>query len=120
MTAAELLREIGIPGNYVGYKQLLYAVELVTEDEDRVLNVYRDVYLPVGQRCNTSATNVEKNIRTVLQAAWQRGDFTRIRYGRIAGYNCPKRPAAGEFLDVVSDYLRSAGRKSEADHMAVR
>lgn len=111
MTADELLRGIGIPGNYVGYKQLLYAVELVTEDEDRVLNVYRDVYTPVGERYHTSAANVEKNIRTVLQVAWQRGEFTQRQYGQIAGFNSPRRPAAGEFLDAVSNYLRCFNRK---------
>lgn len=111
MTAAELMREIGIPGNYVGYKQLLTAIDLVNEDEDRILNVYRDVYTPVGDKYHTSAANVEKNIRTVLQAAWQRSNFTQRRYEQIAGYDCPKRPATSEFLDVVSNHLRCSRKK---------
>jgi len=106
MTGTELVRELGIPGNYAGYRELICAIELVAEDEDRILSVYREVYSVVGAKFNTSPFNVEKNIRTVLQVAWQRSDFTRRQYERLAGYECGARPFTSEFLDVAAAYLR--------------
>lgn len=106
MTVAELVRRLGIPGNYVGYRQLICAIELVTENEDCILNVYRDVYAIVGKKFHTSAVNIEKNIRTVLQAAWQRNNYTSQQFELIAGYSSITRPSTSEFLNVTSNYLR--------------
>lgn len=106
MSGADLLRELGIPGHYLGYRQLACALDLLAEKEERILNVYRDVYVVVGEHFHTTGGNVEKNIRTVLQAAWQR-DYTRHQFERLAGYSSPNRPFASEFLDAVSAYLRT-------------
>ncbi|MCI2056022.1 MAG: sporulation initiation factor Spo0A C-terminal domain-containing protein [Oscillibacter sp.] len=119
MTADQLARELGIPGNYTGYRQLILAMELATEDENRILNIYRDIYGEIAQQNHTTARSVEKNIRTVLRAAWQRGPHTRRSYERIGGYSCMEKPVTSEFLDITSEYLRknqSIGEESLAQN----
>lgn len=105
MTVEELLRSLGIPGNYVGYKQLVLATQLAIEDEDRVLNMYNSIYETVAAEFGTSSKNVEKNIRTVIHFAWGK-QYSRNQFSKIAGYPYIERPTASEFLDVVSNYSR--------------
>lgn len=105
MTADELLRYLGFQGNYRGYKQLLFAVECVAEDEDSILNVYKCVYEVVGLRTNASAKSVEKNIRTIIKASWEK-EHTRRQFEIISGYPYEEKPSTSEFLDIAADYLR--------------
>ena len=105
MSSDEVLRSIGFPGNYVGYKQLVSAMEIATENEDSILNIYHSIYEKVALSFGTNAKSVEKNIRTLLMVAWQK-EFTVREYERIAGYPCTNRPSISEFLDVMSNYLR--------------
>lgn len=119
MRSVDLVRKMGIPGNYAGHKQLILAVELAIENEDCILNMYRDIYAVVGDKFGASAVSVEKNIRTVLQAAWQRSNHTQRCFEEIAGYPCPHRPCTSEFLDIVSNYLRNTQLVSETNQMVV-
>jgi uncharacterized protein (UPF0335 family) len=109
MTSDELLRKLGFPGNYSGYKQLVMAIERVEEDEDRILNVYHDVYDVIAGSTGAGAKSVEKNIRTLIKAAWRK-EYTVRTFEEISGYPCPERPSTSEFLDVTSNYLRKTSR----------
>lgn len=114
MTVEELLRSLGIPGNYVGFKQLVLATQLAVEDEDRILNMYNSIYETVAKEFGSSPKNVEKNIRMVIHSAWEK-QYSRNQFSMLAGYPYMERPTASEFLDVVSNYSRKhrIGRKQK-------
>lgn len=106
MTAAELVRYLGLPGKYTGYKQMVTAITLVVEDEDRLLNIYKEVYAVVGKDFSATPKGIERNLRTLINAAWVRNEDTRIRFQEIAGYSFLRRPSVSDFLDVTASYLQ--------------
>ena len=57
----DLLRYLKIPGTYKGYRQMVTAIDLAIEDEDRLLNVTIDLYPRVAEIHHTTSSCVQKN-----------------------------------------------------------
>lgn len=75
---SDLLRYLGIPRTYNGFDQLVMAVELAVEDENRLLHVTHEVYSVVAQRYGISVQSVLKNIRTIINVCWKGGGRERL------------------------------------------
>ena len=65
----DTLRQLGVGGNYIAQQRAVTAIQLAIEDEDRLLYVTKNIYLPVAQICGCKWTAVERNLRTVVQRA---------------------------------------------------
>ena len=105
MTIQEALRPFGSLRCYRGMKQTMTAISLALENEDRLNAVIKEIYIPTALIHNTSASAVERNIRTVVQHALQvnPGYLTRI-----AGYPLNGAPSVSEFLAIMVSYLQCA------------
>lgn len=103
-TIDRVLLDLRVPSKYTGFRQLSRAVELSIQNEDCLLNINRNIYKVIAAEFNVEAKSIEKNIRTLLDAAWKRG--CRERYETITGYTYEVRPTVGEFLDTVSAYCQ--------------
>lgn len=105
MTGEGLLRYLGVPGNYCGFKQLSMAIECVAENEYRILNIYHDIYEVIAENTGSTPKGVEKNIRTLISVSWQK-EYFRIQFEAISGCPYPDKPLPSEFLDIVSNFMR--------------
>lgn len=97
------LRELGVGGNYIAQQRAVVAIQLAIEDEDRLLYVTRDIYLPVAQICGCKWTAVERNLRTVVQRVWR---INPAGLARMAGYPLSEPPTASDFIEILAHYLR--------------
>ena len=44
----DTLRQLGVGGNYIAQQRAVTAIQLAIEDEDRLLYVTKNIYLPVA------------------------------------------------------------------------
>ena len=63
-TIREVLFDARISKAYKGYPYLEHAIYLVIEDERRLCHIFNEVYAKVGEYYGTTASAVEKNLRT--------------------------------------------------------
>lgn len=99
-----LVRSLGIGGNYQGYRYLLYAITLCLQNEEYLLSVSKMLYPEIAHAYQTTACSVERNLRTVVNVCWERGNRSLLENISL----CPlsDKPTNGEFLDILTEYLR--------------
>ena len=86
---SEVLRLLGIGGNYSGHRLTAAAVILTIKDPDRLLYVTNHLYWPVAQQHGCSWQCVERAIRSAAKRAWERNpDYLK----ELARYPMEKRP----------------------------
>ena len=94
----DLLRSLGIGPRVLGYRAAILAVRLAKEDEDRLRNLKREIYSPVGVRMGLSWVAVERDLRTAIHIAWKKN---RSLLSELAGYELTRKPSAGEFIEML-------------------
>lgn len=99
-----LVHRLGICSVYHGYHYLIYGIELVMEDENYLLCMTKRLYPDIGKRFHTTGAKVECSIRTVVTVCWNEGN--RNLLNRIAGYELTRKPTTGEFISILSYYLK--------------
>ena len=97
------LQSLGISKCYKGYKQLLLSVELALDDEDRLMCITENIYHQVADICGCNHCQVERNIRTVAQRAW---DVNAERLTEIAGYSLSSPPSVSELISILVTYIK--------------
>lgn len=108
MDAELLLRRLGISGRLRGFRYATYMIERVAGDPEAVALITKRLYPETAARFHTSKGNVERNMRTLVQFCWHRGD--RKLMDEMAGMHLSLRPTNSEFLDVAASYLRRQGK----------
>jgi two-component system response regulator (stage 0 sporulation protein A) len=102
-----LVRSLGIGGNYLGYRYLIQAIALCLKDEDYLLGVSKVLYPEIARNFQTSACSVERNLRTVVNVCWERGNRNLLE--DLSPYPLSDKPTTGEFLDILIGHLTSTG-----------
>lgn len=102
-TVQNLLYAMGVNELYFGFEQTGVAVELLLSDPELVHNVTQWLYPDVGLQCNTSGTNVEKNIRTVINKIWNEN---RDQMEQLAGRGLVRKPTARQFILLLAHQLK--------------
>ena len=74
VTIADLLHEIGIPANLLGYTYLKAAIELAYNDESYLRALVKKLYPEIAQSYNTTVVRVERAIRHAIEVVWDRGN----------------------------------------------
>ncbi|MGN1165600.1 MAG: sporulation initiation factor Spo0A C-terminal domain-containing protein [Lachnospiraceae bacterium] len=100
-----LIRSLGIGATYRGYRYLSYGVRLCLEDEEYLLSISKLLYPEIAKEFDTTISSVERDIRTVIQVCWDRGNQELLQ--DIALHPLPCRPTAGEFLDILVGHLQN-------------
>lgn len=103
----EVLADIGVPANLLGYGYLRSAlVELLTHPAGACLT--RTVYPCIARQFSVTERSVERAIRHAISAAWARGGGENYRrvLGRL-GSTVGEKPTNGEFLAQVAEGIRS-------------
>lgn len=104
ITIERLIRSLGIGATYRGYRYLCYAVSLCLQDEEYLLSISKLLYPKIAKEFNTTLSSVERDIRTVIQVCWDRGNKNLLQ--DIALHPLSSRPTAGEFLDILVAYIQ--------------
>ncbi len=102
-----LLLKLGIHSTLKGFHFLLYALQLCMSDTDYLLSIYKTLYIDIATHFSTSRDNVEHCIRTAISNCWYRGN--RELLISITGYELKQKPANGEFIDILYNYLYQEG-----------
>lgn len=74
----EVLLNIGIALNLLGYTYLLYATELILSDPAYMRSFTRRLYVDVAKKYNTTPIRVEMAIRHAIGTGWIHGDTDYI------------------------------------------
>lgn len=97
-----LLSGLGITANYTGFFYAAQAVCLCASDMEYLLLVTKRLYPEVANCYSTSAKSVERNIRTVVDIAWEcNPDFLM----HLAQRNLQTKPTVTEFLAILTTSL---------------
>ena len=101
-----LIRSLGIGGTYRGYRYLVSAISLCMEDEDYLFGISKLLYPKIARMYDTSVSSVERDLRTVINVCWERGNRRLLE--EISLYPISARPTSGEFLDILLHHLRQS------------
>lgn len=105
MTSTEIVQKLGIHSIYCGYAYVIYATELASENNGYLLAITKWLYPEVAAHFNTTYSRVERGIRTVVNSCWQDGNKEFL--SEMAGHTLLKKPTSGEFIAILSEYLKS-------------
>lgn len=101
--ALRLLRLLGVNSSYLGFRYTACAVALNIQNPELIIYISKGLYVEVAARYNTSVPCVERDIRTIVEAIWARGD--RRLLIQILGTEPDKKPRNASFIDALSQYL---------------
>ena len=103
-TIERLIRTLGIGATYRGYRYLCYGISLCLADEEYLLSISKLLYPMIAKEFNTTLSSVERDIRTVVQVCWDRGNKALLQ--DISLHPLYNKPTAGEFLDIIVAYIQ--------------
>lgn len=98
-----LLLKLGARPDYSGFHYAEYGILLALQDETRLQAVTKELYLEIAQHYHVSWSAVEHSLRTMLNKMWKKN---RTYFKSELGYPFPRKPTVGEFLAVVTLYLK--------------
>lgn len=97
-----LLLKLGATPRYIGFDYVIYAITLSLENSQYLLSVTKELYPDVARKYHTTIYSVERDIRTVITIIWKRNPHL---LSQISGYPLTKKPAVGEFIAIMREYL---------------
>lgn len=108
ITADRLLRTLGASGKYIGFRYVLYMIELVMDDLDNTYQMMKTMYPMTAEKFSVTPETVERATRTLIQSCWDRADHST--FNMIAGAELERRPTNKQFIDMMAAYLREVNR----------
>ena len=76
----------------LGYDYIVYGLLLINEDQTRVSNITKALYIDIAAHYETSWSCVEKNIRNTVNAIW-------------TSENMDRKPTNKEFFEYLYDFI---------------
>lgn len=107
-TAKGVLHQLGISKAYSGYDYILYAIELIKQDESVLTGITKILYIDIAKEFQTSDTCVERNIRKVIEVVWKKSETNKTLILKIFGSKFTTfKPSNKEFLELLYEYIKS-------------
>ena len=107
-TTKSILHQLGIGKSYSGYDYILYAIELIEQDESVLTGITKVLYIDIAREFHTSDTCVERNIRKVIEVIWKHSENNKPFIINIFGNKFGvKKPSNKEFLELLYEYVKS-------------
>lgn len=103
--AAQMLRSVGVPAHLTGYRCLRTGLILLTREPDRFKKM-QQLYEAIAAELDCSIRCVERNIRTAVEAACDRGD--REIFSALFGSSVSRRtgkPKNVQFITALYEQL---------------
>lgn len=102
MRIQKMLYSIGLTANYVGYRQIMIALEIASQEPESLCRVTKWLYPETARRCGTNWKAVERNIRRALRCSWKTSQQT---LEQMAGHSFNSAPKPAEFLAILAQEL---------------
>ncbi|MBQ8261469.1 MAG: sporulation initiation factor Spo0A C-terminal domain-containing protein [Lachnospiraceae bacterium] len=99
----QVLLQIGVPTNLIGFLYLASAEEFVLNDPTELYKV-TGLYADIAKKHHTSISKVERAIRHAIHTTWTRGNHIFINELFMRG-NMQKAPTNSEFISRLYFYL---------------
>jgi len=108
ITTKSVLHQLGISKSYSGYDYILYAFELIEQDENVLTGITKILYIEIAREFHTSHTCVERNIRKVIEVIWKNQQSNHALLLKIFGSHfLESKPSNKEFLELLYAYIQS-------------
>lgn len=108
ITTKNVLHQLGIGKSYTGYNYILYAFELIEQDENLLSGITKILYIEIAKQFHTSHTCVERNIRKVIEVIWKNSESNSSLILKIFGKKFLKnKPSNKEFLELLYEHIKS-------------
>ena len=85
------------------YDYVVDAVEMAQKIYERPVKVTKDIYPVIARKYKSTPSNVEHNIRTLVNLCWMNHKDT---LEEMAGCTMADKPTNSEFIDILVYYLR--------------
>lgn len=112
MTIRNLLHNLGLTENRVGFYYIEEAVRLAAKDSSRLLRVTKRLYPETAGCFQTSWRTVERGIRYCIGKAWET-DPDRLQ--KVLDIKTEKKPAPAVFLCLLCAQLQREVRLAESE-----
>ena len=91
----EILLESGLCPSHKGYDYVVYGLLLIIDQNELLTQITKGLYGKIADHYDVKVSNVERNMRTAIQAAWKRNKEMPF----YEGYNiCPSNST---FMDLL-------------------
>ena len=110
----DILCKFDMPPHLKGYNFIRQAILLVYRKPDMINNITKELYPEIARMNNTTATRVERAMRTAIELAWERADQSILYEYFHYHINSFSKPSNSEFIAKIADklYINSASEKS--------
>ena len=100
-----IIKELGIPANLKGYRFIIYGIEILTADMEKIDSMM-NFYKSVADKFDTTPSRAERAIRHAIEVGWNRAnvDFVNKLFGYTVDFN-KSQPTNSEFVATVADYI---------------
>lgn len=102
------LLELGIPSHLRGFMYLVYAEQLILQNQAYMIGITKSLYIDVAKAFSTSPCNVEHCIRTAIADGWKvvPADIKIKFFGNSIrqGKSCPTN---AQFLAMLYYYIKT-------------
>ena len=88
----------------LGYDYIVYGLLLINEDQTRVSNITKALYIDFAAHYETSWSCVEKNIRNTVNAIWTSENKTILEMIFNRTY-MDRKPTNKEFFEYLYDFI---------------
>ena len=100
---SKLLNTLGIKSTYLGYHYMVDALELAHQDPMYLVSLCSVLYPKIAEKYSTSTSNVERDIRTIIDIHWREGN-TEL-FEKLFHHSLKKKPTVGQFLDALLTFF---------------
>lgn len=102
-----VLLDIGIPANILGYAYIAYAEELILKNEEYLQSITKMLYVNIARKYFSTPSRVERAIRHAISVGWSHGNMDYINSLFHNSVNPRKgSPTNSQFLSRVYFYLK--------------
>ena len=105
----KFLLKCGFNPYLTGFDYLTDAVMMCYDDDSLLKLKTKILYPEIAKKYNVQKHCVERNIRTLLVAAWS--NSRKVNFCRETNYHCfmknNKEPTCGEAINILESYLKS-------------
>jgi hypothetical protein len=99
------LYRLGVNTSYRGFRQASYCISLFC-DHPEYQDCLKIPYIAAAQQFQTSPDCIERNIRTLANVIWNRGNRQLLQ--EIADRTLTKPPTGREFLVMMANYIQTS------------
>lgn len=112
MSEQKLLDSLYLYQFHEGNQYLHQALALTCEDPSYLNALTTRLYPAIGEQLGKTKEAIESGMRYALERFWISGNVELFRF--LTGYERRQRPYVGEFLYLLTQYLKEAQEREEA------